>query len=564
MDPVPVRRRSQGISGKPPVQSVPLQSGSGMKNSISRPDSFLPNNGVSINNQAPEPSLAGPFNSHAASSGSEICRDRLIHLLGSVAEEYDKVVKENARLRLQIAQLTQQAGICNEGSSSVLSGSYQTQQQQQPQPSRLMTTGLTPSSKFVHSHMVSNDDTHSPPQTSSVDNSFHKLKILKEEQLQKFKTTSRRKIASATSRLRNVPTTEAQIVRSYARHNDGVWDIAAPKFSTCPYTVFGSASADRTACIWNAKSGHCLMQYQGHDGSVNSIRFQPVRVSAGDSLLVLTASGDQTAHVWKITSAQLAESSRESDEEKTTDTDNPSTIHQTSKPTKMLVNYPLMVFRSHTSAVSCAEWVSGAHQVITASWDRSAIVFDIETGDNLNSFAGHDDELTYVAVSRPQKLFVTCSKDTTFRLWDLREPNLQSVSVFQGHSDAVNCAVFTPSGESIVSGGDDKFLRVWDLRNMRAPKASVRMEGGVNRLSVSDGMVVCCPLDNRNIALYAINTGKLTRLPRAKRQGHQRMVTSASWLDDQPSGSPAGGGLDVNLLTCGFDRQVLGWKTAPM
>ena len=87
---------------------------------------------------------------------------------------------------------------------------------------------------------------------------------------------------------------------------------------------------------------------------------------------------------------------------------------------------------------------------------RSAIVFDVETGDNLNTFAGHDDELTFVSVCRPQKLFVTCSKDATFRLWDLREPNLQSVSVFQGHSESVNCAQFTPNGDTIVSGGDDK------------------------------------------------------------------------------------------------------------
>lgn len=188
----------------------------------------------------------------------------------------------------------------------------------------------------------------------------------------------------------------------------------------------GTASADRTACIWNAKTGHNVMQYQGHDGSVNSVRFQPVRVSLGDSILVLTASGDQTAHVWKVNPAQLAES-RESDEERTADGDN----HPSLKPAKTLVNYPLMVLRSHSNAVSCAEWISGADQIITASWDRTAIVFDVETGDNLNTFTGHDDELTYVSVCRPQKLFVTCSKDTTFRLWDLREPNLQSVSVFQ-------------------------------------------------------------------------------------------------------------------------------------
>lgn len=131
-------------------------------------------------------------------------------------------------------------------------------------------------------------------------------------------------------------------------------------------------------------------------------------------------------------------------------------------------------------------------------------------------------------------------------------------NALQGHAEAVNCALFTPGGESIVSGGDDKFLRVWDLRNMRAPKASVRMEDGINRLAISDSMVVAAPLDNRNVGLYSINTGRLSRLPRAKRLGHQRMVSACAWWEDLTA-SPSSA-VDVNLFTCGFDRQVLGWK----
>lgn len=50
---------------------------------------------------------------------------------------------------------------------------------------------------------------------------------------------------------------------------------------------------DHTACIWSVDSGRCLLRYLGHSGSVNSIRFHPSRD------LVLTASGDQRAHIWQ-------------------------------------------------------------------------------------------------------------------------------------------------------------------------------------------------------------------------------------------------------------------------
>lgn len=50
---------------------------------------------------------------------------------------------------------------------------------------------------------------------------------------------------------------------------------------------------DHTANVWSVEWGKCLLQYTGHTGSVNSIRFHPSRDIA------LTSSGDTTAHVWQ-------------------------------------------------------------------------------------------------------------------------------------------------------------------------------------------------------------------------------------------------------------------------
>lgn len=51
--------------------------------------------------------------------------------------------------------------------------------------------------------------------------------------------------------------------------------------------------SDHSACIWSIESGRCLLQYHGHAGSVNSIRFHPLKD------LVLTSSGDCLAHIWQ-------------------------------------------------------------------------------------------------------------------------------------------------------------------------------------------------------------------------------------------------------------------------
>lgn len=49
---------------------------------------------------------------------------------------------------------------------------------------------------------------------------------------------------------------------------------------------------------------------------------------------------------------------------------------------------------------------------------------------------GHDQELTHTSAHNSQRLVVTSSKDTTFRLWDFREP-IHSVAVFQGHTEYI-------------------------------------------------------------------------------------------------------------------------------
>lgn len=78
-------------------------------------------------------------------------------------------------------------------------------------------------------------------------------------------------------------------VQEFIGHKDGIWQVACKTGQP----IIGAASADHTASIWGIDSGRCLLQYQGHTGSVNSIKFHPTKD------LVLTASGDSTAHIWQ-------------------------------------------------------------------------------------------------------------------------------------------------------------------------------------------------------------------------------------------------------------------------
>uniref|UniRef100_A0A2K5S6C1 WD repeat-containing protein 37 n=1 Tax=Cebus imitator TaxID=2715852 RepID=A0A2K5S6C1_CEBIM len=351
---------------------------------------------------------------------------------------------------------------------------------------------------------------------------------------QKLKTTYKASTSKIVSSFKTTTSRAAcQLVKEYIGHRDGIWDVSVAR--TQP-VVLGTASADHTALLWSIEMGKCLVKYAGHVGS---------------------ASGDQTAHIWRYavqlpTPQPVADTSQISgeDEVECSDKDEPDLDGDVSSdcPT---IRVPLTSLKSHQGVVIAADWLVGGKQAVTASWDRTANLYDVETSELVHSLTGHDQELTHCCTHPTQRLVVTSSRDTTFRLWDFRDPSIHSVNVFQGHTDTVTSAVFTV-GDNVVSGSDDRTVKVWDLKNMRSPIATIRTDSAINRINVCVGQkIIALPHDNRQVRLFDMSGVRLARLPRSSRQGHRRMVCCSAWSEDHPV---------CNLFTCGFDRQAIGWN----
>ncbi|XP_043960697.1 WD repeat-containing protein 37 isoform X1 [Gambusia affinis] len=338
-----------------------------------------------------------------------------------------------------------------------------------------------------------------------------------------------------------------QLLKEYVGHRDGIWDLSVTR--TQP-VVLGTASADHSALLWSIETGKCLLRYAGHAGSVNSIKFHPTEQMA------LTASGDQTAHIWRYM-VQLPAPQPPPDVGAPCDDDQDSSDREEGEvdgdgPTEVpTVRVATATLKSHQGVVIAADWLVGGRQVVTASWDRAANLYEVETSELVHTLTGHDQELTHCCTHPTQRLVVTSSRDTTFRLWDFRDPSIHSVNVFQGHTDTVTSAVFTV-GDNVVSGSDDRTVKVWDLKNMRSPIATIRTDSAVNRISVSANQrIVALPHDNRQVRLFDMSGVRLARLPRSNRMGHRRMVCCTAWNEENQA---------CNLFTCGFDRQAIGWN----
>uniref|UniRef100_A0AAY4B7X9 WD repeat-containing protein 37 n=1 Tax=Denticeps clupeoides TaxID=299321 RepID=A0AAY4B7X9_9TELE len=476
-------------------------------------------------------------------------KSNLLELFGQIEREFENLYIENLELRREIESLNE----------------------------RLAGEGQAIDGGDLSKGALKTKASHSTSQLSQKLKTTYKASTSKI--VSSFKATSSRAVC--------------QLVKEYVGHRDGIWDLSVTR--TQPL-VLGTASADHCAMLWSIETGKCVLKYAGHAGSVNSIKFHPTEQMA------LTASGDQTAHIWRymvqlplpqpqadvsvsaitaflcfyIRLTQISPYSNSSfffpyffffipingifwtvsqqvqgeDDVDFSDKDEADgdVDGMNECPT---VRVATTTLKSHQGVVIAADWLVGGRQVVTASWDRAANLYDVETSELVHTLTGHDQELTHCCTHPTQRLVVTSSRDTTFRLWDFRDPSIHSVNVFQGHTDTVTSAVFT-AGDNVVSGSDDRTVKVWDLKNMRSPIATIRTDSAVNRISVSSTQrIIALPHDNRQVRLFDMTGVRLARLPRSNRQGHRRMVCCSAWNEENQA---------CNLFTCGFDRQAIGWN----
>ncbi len=180
-----------------------------------------------------------------------------------------------------------------------------------------------------------------------------------------------------------------------------------------------TASADKTARIWDARTGAELMVLEGHTDRIFAAAFSP------DGTRIVTGSRDKTARIWDARSGA-----------------------------------PLAVLSGHGDRVSSAVYSPDGKRILTASWDKTAQVWDARSGARLVQLTGHAAVLYSAVYSPDGRFIVTASQDKTARIWDAEKGT--PLKVLAGHGDYVACAAYSPDGARIVTASADRTARTWD------------------------------------------------------------------------------------------------------
>eukprot|EP00299_Pterocystis_sp_00344_P016295 c8174_g1_i1.p1 GENE.c8174_g1_i1~~c8174_g1_i1.p1 ORF type:complete len:492 (-),score=52.37 c8174_g1_i1:161-1636(-) len=192
--------------------------------------------------------------------------------------------------------------------------------------------------------------------------------------------------------------------------------------------TLASGSGDNTARIWaTPPSEHAPIVLRHHDGTEDAGASKGVTTLdwSADGTYLATGSYDGQAHIWTESGVMKC------------------------------------ALKEHKGPVFALKWNKRSDLLLSASADKTAIVWDANTGDVAQKFALHKAP-TLDVDWRNNDSFASCSTDKMIFVCKVGQP--QPIKVFEGHNNEVNAVRWDPQGEYLASCSDDFTVKVWHMR----------------------------------------------------------------------------------------------------
>ncbi|RHY86269.1 hypothetical protein DYB37_003155 [Aphanomyces astaci] len=285
--------------------------------------------------------------------------------------------------------------------------------------------------------------------------------------------------------------------------------LSAVRFSP-DASMLATGSWSSSVKLWDSKTCTLMHTFHGHTDRITGIAWHPTATSAAStssSLLVGSASADGTAKLWN------------------------------QQDTKQ----PVVTLKGHQSRLGqLAFHPMGAH-VLTASYDHTWRLWDVERGTELLLQEGHYREVYAIACQGDGALCATGDLGGVGRVWDLRSG--KSIMTLQGHAKQIVSLDW--NGYVLASGSDDHSVRIWDLRKRQNVYVVPAHDGMVStvRFSASGEILATSSFDG-SIKLWRSRNWTLLSVLK----GHDGKVMAMDVAPDEK-----------HLVSIGFDRTFKTW-----
>ncbi len=309
--------------------------------------------------------------------------------------------------------------------------------------------------------------------------------------------------------------------------------------------------------VWDLESGQLISTLTGHSEGVHTVKF------SSDAQRALTGSYDDSLILWDLQSSQ-----------------------------------PISVLKSHGSDVLDLGFISDGRIALSTARNGDFILWDLVDAAQLQTLPGHQDMVYDIAITPDGKQALSSSGsaapsvpviDASIRLWDLEtgeQLNSQSISanvIFQvavsndgrtallatdqpsitvwdltswrkagqleGHHSAVTSIEFAPDGQRALSLGVDGTMILWDVPHRQILR-TINVPGqGLWSLAFSpDGLTALTDSGNSSMILWDLETGEQLQ----------------SFVRDDPPAEPGSSGMAFSpdgsrAISCEHDGYLIEW-----
>lgn len=176
--------------------------------------------------------------------------------------------------------------------------------------------------------------------------------------------------------------------------------------------------------------------------------------------------------------------------------------------------------KGHNGRLYDVDFSPDGKYVVTASADRTARVWELQSGSRKSILQGHNGHVFCASFSPNSKRIVTASGDNSARIWQASSGN--QIRALNGHTQQVLAACFSPDGQLVATGSEDGTVKIWQAANGKEVR-TISIGGGVYAVDFSpDGRTLAIGSTDGGLAIYRVGNGSLV----SAYSGHSRAVSS--------------------------------------
>jgi WD40 repeat protein len=168
----------------------------------------------------------------------------------------------------------------------------------------------------------------------------------------------------------------------------------------------------------------------------------------------------------------------------------------------------LQTLEGHSNWITAVSLSADNEILVSGSADKKVIVWNLITGEKQKTLTGHSDWVTAAVISPNRHIIASSSNDKKIQIWHPKTGKL--LRTIKDNTEYIRALTTDANGQVLVSSGSDKIIKLWNLSNGALSKSLAGHSSFVRTLALSqDGTILVSGSDDQTIKIWNLSTGEL-------------------------------------------------------